>query len=72
MQLCITETTVPLLTGLRPKQTLEKSNLNYIEVLSHTGQNGHHRKSLETTNAGDSVEQREPTLLHCWWEFKLV
>ena len=29
-------------------------------------------KSLQTINAGEGVEKREPTLLHCWWECKLV
>ena len=28
-------------------------------------------KSLQITNAGEGVEQREP-LLHCWWECNLV
>ena len=28
-------------------------------------------KSLQTINAGEGVEQREPSL-HCWWECKLV
>ena len=31
-------------------------NQNYNEVPPHTGQNGHHQK----TNAGESVEEREP------------
>ena len=30
------------------------------------------RKSLQAINAGEGVEKREGTLLHCWWECKLV
>ena len=33
-------------------------NQNYNEV-SHTGQNGHHQKNLQTINAGEGVEKRE-------------
>ena len=29
-------------------------------------------KSLQTINAGEDVERREQTLLHCWWECKLI
>ena len=29
------------------------------------------RKS-KTTNAGEGVEKREPSCLHCWWECKLI
>ena len=34
------------------------ANQNHNEVSSHTGQNGHHRKS---TNAGKGVEKSEPS-----------
>ena len=36
-------------------------NQNYKEVPPHTGQNAHHLKSLQITNAGESVEKREPS-----------
>ena len=29
-------------------------------------------KSLQTINAGEGMEKREPSYLHCWWECKLV
>ena len=38
-----------------------KANQNYNEVLPHTGQNGHHQKNLQTINAGEDVEKREPS-----------
>ena len=37
------------------------TNQNYNEVLPHTGQNGHHQKNLQTINAGEGVEKREPS-----------
>ena len=37
------------------------ANQNYIEVSSHTGQKGHHQKSLQAVNAGEGVEEREPS-----------
>ena len=46
------------------------ANQNYNEISPHTGQNGHHQKNLQTINAGEDVEKR--TLLHCWWECKLI
>ena len=39
----------------------EMHNQNYNEVLSHTSQNGHHQKNLQTINAGEGVEKREPS-----------
>ena len=33
---------------------------NYNEISSHTGQNGHHQKNLQTVNAGEGVEKRKP------------
>ena len=44
------------------------ANKNHNEVPSHWLPS----KSLQTINAGEGVEKREPTLLHCWWECKLV
>ena len=34
---------------------------NYNEVSPHTGQNSHHQKNLQTINAGEGVEKREPS-----------
>ena len=34
---------------------------NYNEVSLHTGQNGHHQKSLQTINSGEGVKKREPS-----------
>ena len=38
--------------------TREKQN---NEVSPHTSQNGHHQKNLQTINAGEDVERREPS-----------
>ena len=35
----------------------KNANQNYNEISSHTGQNGHHQKNLETINAGEGVEE---------------
>ena len=45
-------------------------NQDYKEVSPHTGQNSHHQISLQIKNAGENVEKRKPTLLHCWWDCK--
>ena len=37
------------------------ANQNYTEVSPHTGQNGRHQKNLQTVNAGEGVEKREPS-----------
>ena len=37
------------------------ANQNYNEVPPHPGQNGHHQKNLETINAREGVEKREPS-----------
>ena len=37
------------------------ANQNYNEVSSHTGENGHHQKNLQTINAREDVEKREPS-----------
>ena len=34
---------------------------NYSEVLPHISQNGHHQKTLQTINAGEDVEKRDPS-----------
>ena len=36
-------------------------NQNHNEVLSHASQNGWYQKSLQTINAGEGVEKREPS-----------
>ena len=36
-------------------------NQNYNEILPQTGQNGHHQKNLQTINAGEGVEKKEPS-----------
>ena len=36
-------------------------NQNYNEVPPYMGQNGHHSKNLQITNAGEGVEKREPS-----------
>ena len=37
------------------------ANQNHNEVPSHTSQNGYYPKSLQTINAGEGVEKREPS-----------
>ena len=37
------------------------ANQNYNEVSPHTSQNGHHQKNLQTINAREGVETREPS-----------
>ena len=37
------------------------ANQKYNEVSFYTGQNGHHQKNLQTINAGEDVEKREPS-----------
>ena len=37
------------------------ANQNYNEVSPHMGQNGHHQKNLQTINAVEGVEKREPS-----------
>ena len=34
---------------------------NYNEIPPHTSQNGHHQRNLQTINAGEGVEKREPS-----------
>ena len=38
----------------------KNANQNHNEVSSHTGQNGH-QQNLQTINAGEGVEKREPS-----------
>ena len=46
------------------------ANQNYNEVSLHTSQNGHHQKIYKQS----MLERvwRKGTLLHCWWECKLI
>ena len=39
------------------------ANQNYSEISPHTGQNGHHQKNLQTINAGEDMEKREPSCI---------
>ena len=42
------------------------TNKNYNEVSPHSGQNGHHQKHLQATNAGKDVAKREPSYNVDW------
>ena len=42
---------------------LEKSKSNYDEVSPHTGQNGPSSENLQTINAEEGVEEREPSCI---------
>ena len=37
------------------------TNQKYKEVSPHSGQKGHHQKNLQTINAGENVEERQPS-----------
>ena len=37
------------------------ANKKYNDGIIRTGQNGHHFKNLQITNAGEDVEKREPS-----------
>ena len=36
---------------------------NYNEVSPYNGHNGHHKKNLQTINAGEAVEKKDPLTL---------
>ena len=42
---------------------MRSADQNYNEISPHTGQNGHHQKHLQTVNAGEDVEKREPSCI---------
>ena len=46
-------------TGRKYLKHLSRRSVN--EVSPHTGQNGHHQKCLQIINAGESVEEKEPS-----------
>ena len=46
------------------------ANQNYSEIPPHTSQNGHHQKNLQTINAGEREDKREPSCTV--WECKLI
>jgi len=52
-----------------PNQANGKQKHN--ELSPHTCENGYYEKE-QITNVERDMEKREPTLLHCWWECKLV
>ena len=37
------------------------ANQNYNEISPHTNQSGHHKKYLQTINAGEDVKEKEPS-----------
>ena len=45
------------------------ANQNHNEILSHSGENGHHQKVYKQSNDG---VWSKGNLLHCWWTCKLV
>jgi hypothetical protein len=47
------------------------ANQNDTEISPHASQNGYHTQI--TKNAGKQAGGKgRGTLIHCWWEFKLV
>ena len=46
------------------------ANKNYFEISPYTSQNGQHQKINNSTNLWECGARG--TLLHCWWESKLV
>ena len=47
------------------------TNQNYNEISPHTGQNGHIIKKSTNNKCWRGCVEKG-TLLHCWWEYKLI
>ena len=56
--------------GQMPNITTYQRNAspNYTKASPHTGQNGHYKKKKKKKN----LRTVNASLLHCWWECKLV
>ena len=48
-------------SGPRTAKKTKKKKTNYNGAPPHTGQNGHHQKVLQITNAREGVEKRGPS-----------
>ena len=46
---------------LNTAHSWRNADQNYNEVSPHTSQNGNHQKNLQTVNAGEGVEKRDPS-----------